>query len=78
MYPEKAADAGVRGRVLIEATIARNGRVSDARVIDSEPPGVFDDVALAAFRKWRYCPLQQGDPDYPNPVKVALVFAPPS
>lgn len=53
-YPDAAGEA--RGRVTVQFTIDAQGRVSDAKVVDSAPPGVFDSAALSAVKTWRYRP----------------------
>lgn len=54
LYPHDARREGVTGHVRLQITVTPDGRVSDARVIDSQPARVFDAAALAAVRKWRY------------------------
>lgn len=54
VYPPLAIGARVEGVVIIEATIGRDGRVEDARVLRSVP--LLDDAALDAVRQWRYTP----------------------
>ena len=54
VLPAVAQQAGIRGVVILEITIARDGRVSDARVLRSIP--LLDAAALEAARKWRYEP----------------------
>jgi len=61
VLPAAAQQAGIRGVVILEITIARDGRVSDARVLRSIP--LLDAAALEAARKWRYEPtLLNGAP----------------
>ena len=55
-YPPRALSRGVEGWVRVEFTISIYGTVKDAVVVDSEPPGVFDDSALQAISRWRYNP----------------------
>jgi TonB family protein len=51
-YPEAAKALGVRGIVLIELTIERDGSVGDARIVRSIPE--LDEAALSAVRQWQY------------------------
>jgi TonB family protein len=48
----------VRGVVLVQARIDRDGAVTEATVIRSARP--FDDVAVAAARQWRFRPARVG------------------
>src|SRR5262245_53229223 len=74
-YPRDAVAAGVTGWVAMEGIIGSDGQVLEARVVQSEPPGVFDRNALAAFRQWRYCPTT--DDGKPRVVDTKLNFALP-
>ncbi len=55
-YPERARKKGVTGVVKLSLLVGLDGRVQDARVLESEPAGVFDAPALAAVRQWRFEP----------------------
>jgi TonB family protein len=59
-YPAGARAEGAEGHVVVEYRVDEEGRVQDARVIESSPPGVFDGAALAAIRSWRYRPFDDG------------------
>jgi protein TonB len=52
LYPAFARAARREGTVILEATIAKDGRVIDARVLRSSD--VFDQAAIDAVRQWRY------------------------
>ena len=54
VMPPIAAQAGVRGVVILEVTIGTDGSVVDARVLRSIP--LLDQAAIDAVRKWRYAP----------------------
>jgi TonB family protein len=65
-YPRHAAEAGITGFVLMEATLTENGHVTAIDVISSEPEGVFDAEAIQAFSRWRIAPVrneQTGQPE---------------
>jgi TonB family protein len=53
-YPPDALAAGVQGVVILEAVIATDGTVRDARVLRSIP--ALDDAALGAVRQWAFTP----------------------
>jgi protein TonB len=55
-YPIRATERGIEGWVVVEFTIAANGTVKDARVVDSQPARIFDRAALRAVNKWKYKP----------------------
>ena len=52
VYPPIARAARREGTVILEATIAADGRVTNVRVLQSSP--LFDEAAIDAVRQWRY------------------------
>jgi protein TonB len=56
MYPRDAAMSGTEGWVKVEFTITETGAVKNARVIDSDPPRVFNREAIRAILKWKFKP----------------------
>ncbi len=56
MYPREAAMAGQEGWVKIEFTITAIGTVKNPKVIDANPPRVFNREALRAILKWKFKP----------------------
>jgi len=57
-YPARAKSDGVTGYVLLSVLIGPTGSVERARVLEAQPPGVFDEVALTGVRTWRFEPAQ--------------------
>jgi len=55
-YPAAAAKDGIKGYVVINILIAKDGSVEIAKVLESQPAGVFDTAALNAVRSWRFSP----------------------
>jgi protein TonB len=55
LYTEAARIARIRGIVIIEAVIDREGNVTDARILRALPMGL-DQAALRAIRQWRFRP----------------------
>lgn len=51
-YPARAAERHIEGWVKIEFTIATDGTVKDAVVVEAEPADVFDEAALRAINQW--------------------------
>lgn len=56
MYPRDAAISGIEGWVKVEFTITETGSVKSPRVIDSDPPRIFNREALRAILKWKFKP----------------------
>jgi TonB family protein len=62
VYPASARASGTQGTVILEAIIAKDGRVRDERVLRSPGPE-FDRAAVAALKQWSYEPtLLNGEP----------------
>jgi protein TonB len=72
-YPFAALHRGVRGSVLVEYTVDQRGRVVSPRVLEAQPPGVFDGAALRALSRWRYEASGAGQP---QTLKVKMTFEP--
>jgi TonB family protein len=62
------------GSVTVKFNIGVNGRVSDVDVVESSPPGVFDDAAQAAVRKWVYDPRKENGVAVESTARAKLVF----
>lgn len=56
MYPREAAIAGIEGWVKVEFTITETGTVEDPRIVDAQPPRVFNREAVRAILKWKFKP----------------------
>ena len=70
-YPSAARRKGTEGWVRVSLAIDAAGRVTDAKVVDADPPKLFDRAALDAVRTWRYEPLDHGAAPSPRQtVKV--------
>jgi len=72
VYPQIAQTANVEGMVIIEAVIATDGTVRDARVLRSIP--LLDRAALDAVRQWRYEPTRLNGVVVPVIVTVTVQF----
>ena len=63
VYPVEAKDKKVEGYVRVAYDVSVDGSVTNVRVVDSNPPGVFDEAAVAAVRGWRFHPaISDGKP----------------
>ena len=68
VYPEVARLARKEGMVILEAVLDTSGRVTQLRVIRSEP--LLDQAAIDAVRQWRYAPSTYGG----KPVSVLMTI----
>jgi TonB family protein len=70
-YPESARAQRIEGYVVVRYDVAVDGVVTNATVVESVPPGVFDEAALAAVRAWRFAaPTLKGEPQ-PAPARTS-------
>lgn len=65
-YPEDARAQGVRGIVLVEIVVERDGKVGEATLLRSIP--LLDTAALTAVKQWEYDVTKVDD----KPVRVRL------
>ena len=75
-YPRQALAKDLRGEVRLKYTIDTEGRVKDAAVTASNPAGVFDEVALAAVRRWRFKPYEVDGQPVEAITGTVMVFKP--
>ena len=62
-YPRRAKQARIQGWVTMEVLIRPDGTVSNAKVMESDPPRLFDDAAIAAMQRWKFRPkMVDGSP----------------
>ena len=57
-YPRRAKAKDIEGYVVISLLIDKNGRVSIAKVVESEPAGVFEKKALQTIKTWLFEPAK--------------------
>lgn len=69
VYPETTGDQEPSGTVTLLLLIDELGIVNDATVLEADPPGFFEEAALAAFRGALFRPGQRDG----RPVKSRLV-----
>jgi len=55
-YPRTASIKGIEGWVLLEFTVTETGATINPKVIDADPPGIFNESALRMIKKWKFKP----------------------
>jgi len=58
-YPAEADRQRISGKVRLQVKIEADGRVSDVEVVSADPPGVFDEAAVKAFRTAHFAPAEK-------------------
>ena len=75
-YPPEARSARAQGTVTVEAVIGTDGRVTDARVMQSVHP-LLDEAAVAAVRQWQFQPSMLDGRPISVLHSVPVTFTPP-
>lgn len=58
-YPDKGAEQGVEGNVVLLLLIDEAGVVKEVSVMEANPEVIFEESALSAFRNARFVPAQK-------------------
>ncbi len=69
-YPAEADRRKLSGTVRLQLKVEADGRVSDVEVMNSTPPGAFDESAIQAFRAARFEPAQKSG----RPVRALVMI----
>jgi protein TonB len=72
VYPAIAHSARIGGTVQVEATVGPDGKVVDARIVQSVP--LLDQAALDAVQQWQYEPATQNGKPVPVVMRVNVKF----
>ena len=76
IYPRRALVRGIEGYVVLEFTVTRAGGVHDPKVIEANPPRIFDQAAIDAVRQFRYIPrVVNGEPVQVTGVTNRIAFS---
>jgi len=74
-YPDRAASRGIEGYVIMEFTVTETGSVTNIKVVEANPPGIFDRAATRAMERWKYKPkIVDGKPVPRHGVRNQLTF----
>lgn len=70
-FPPAARAGRFNGSVMLEATVLKNGKVGQVKVLECTRPKVgFEEASIAAVRQWRFEPgMRNGEP-----VEFSLKF----
>ena len=57
IYPKEAIRAGVaKGKVLARLSVDEQGLVTEVRIMEADPPGVFNKEVIRALSRWKFRP----------------------
>ena len=78
IYPAALKAESIGGQVTVQYDVTAQGRVVNARVVASEPLGLFDAAALQAVGSWRFKPqVREGDVEAVLGITSTLEFRAP-
>lgn len=60
-YPAAVREIGIEGSVEVALTVLRDGGVGWVHILHADPPGYFEQAAVAGVRGWRFEPARQDD-----------------
>jgi len=55
-YPKAAKKAGIKGYVVLNILIDKDGNVEKVKVLESQPQGIFDEAASEGVKLWKFKP----------------------
>jgi len=73
-FPPEARRDGRTGVVVVQLRVDESGAVVDARVVQSDPPGVFDAAALESARGWSFSPATSDGQPIASWVRQTIRF----
>jgi periplasmic protein TonB len=57
-YPSRAKQREIEGSVTVAIHVGSDGRVMNMKILDSTPPGVFDEAVINAIPNWIFTPAK--------------------
>lgn len=76
VFPPEAMSRNIRGSVTLRLKIDEFGIVQEATILESNPPGVYDEAVLAAVKKERFVPAQRNGLPVRSIIKGRLDLTP--
>lgn len=73
-YPMEADRRQLSGKLRLQLKLEADGRVSDIEVVDANPPDVFNESAIWAFRDARFAPAQKNGRPVRARVLIEVVY----
>jgi TonB family protein len=73
VYPQEALAQGIRGIVILEIVLDKQGKVESTTVVRSVPG--LDEAAVAAARQWEYTPTKVDGKPVRVRITVPVVFS---
>jgi len=71
-YPAEAAEQQLEGFVVLSFNIGNDGSVQNLKIVESDPPTVFDKAAKRAVSRWNFRPILVGKDATPMDTEQKL------
>ena len=75
-YPREARERGREGTVVVAFLVNEKGEVERYRIIEAEPPLIFDSVVNAAVPSFRFAPAMRDGKPSSYETRLTLSFKP--
>jgi len=73
-YPSDADRQRLSGKVRLQLKLEADGRVSDVEIVQADPPELFNESAIWAFRDARFAPAQRNGRPVRAQVLIEVVY----
>lgn len=73
-YPPGADRQQLSGKVRLQLKLEADGRVGDIEIVQADPPDVFNESAIRAFRDARFAPAQKNGRPVRAQVLIEVVY----
>lgn len=73
-YPSDADRQRLSGKVRLQLKLEADGRVSDVEIVHADPPELFNESAIRAFRDARFAPAQRSGRPVRAQVLIEVVY----
>jgi protein TonB len=73
-YPERAKQREIQGQVRVSLLVGAQGNVKRLKILESSPPGVFDEVVRNTVSNWTFRPARYNGEPVETWVTVPIPF----
>jgi len=73
-YPERARQRRIEGRVVVSALIDVNGNVLEVKILEADPPNVFEAAVLSSLPNWTFEPAKYREEPVQTWARIPIPF----
>lgn len=74
VYPYRARRLGITGNVKVSFMVDEHGQVSQVKIIEADPPGIFERSVLKTLPSWKFTPGKISDQTVATLFTTTIVF----